>query len=65
MNYFNDSLILETEGGAKIIGPKVISLSGGMGGTYIKTIQKEGKAKLIVKDAYGKTKGEVSFDIEL
>ena len=65
LNYFNDSLILETEGDAKIIGPKVISLSGGMGGTYIKTIQKEGKAKLIVKDAYGKTKGEVSFDIEL
>ena len=65
LNYFNDSLILETEGDAKIIGPKVISLSGGMGGTYIKTIQKEGKAKLIVKDAYGKTKGEVSFDIKL
>lgn len=65
LNYFNDSLILETEGNAKIIGPNVIALSGGMGGTYVKTIQKEGKAKLIVKDAYGKTKGEVSFDIEL
>ena len=24
----------------------------------------EGKAKLIVKDAYGKTKGEISFDVK-
>ena len=60
-----DHTNLKTEGDAKIIGPNVISLSGGMGGTYVRTIQKEGKAKLIVKDAYGKTKGEVSFDIEL
>ena len=42
LNYFNEPVVLETEGAIDIIGPRVISLKGGMGGTYVKT---KGEAK--------------------
>lgn len=47
--YFNDSLTLEVEGPVELIGPKVVSLHGGMGGTYVKTTGKAGTAKLTIK----------------
>ncbi|MBR4412136.1 MAG: glycoside hydrolase family 2 protein, partial [Lachnospiraceae bacterium] len=65
LNYFNDPLVLSIEGDAQIIGPKIISLSGGMGGTYVKTIGKAGNAKLTVSDNYGEEKGSVSFMINI
>jgi beta-galactosidase len=33
----------------EIIGPKAVSLRGGMGGTYVKTTGEAGEAKLIVQ----------------
>jgi beta-galactosidase len=65
LNYFNDPLVLSIEGDAKIIGPKIISLSGGMGGTYVKSIGKAGKAKLTVSDNYGKVMGMTDFNIAI
>lgn len=44
--YYNEPLLLETEGPLEIIGPKIISLKGGMGGTLIKTIGKSGDGRL-------------------
>lgn len=49
LNFYNEPLLLETEGPIEVIGPKVISLKGGMGGTYIKTIGEEGKGILKIK----------------
>lgn len=49
--FFNEPVVLESEGPIEIIGPKVISLQGGMGGTYIRTVGQEGKAMLKVKNA--------------
>lgn len=49
--YYHEPVILETEGPIELIGPSVISMNGGMGGTYVKSIGKEGMAKLIVKGA--------------
>ena len=53
--YFNDVVTFDVKGDAEIIGPKTVALSGGMGGTYIKTLGKAGKAKLKVKAPQAKT----------
>jgi len=46
---FNQDIItLSAEGPVEIIGPKTISLRGGMGGTYVKTTGEAGEAKLVV-----------------
>lgn len=44
--YFNEPVLLKTEGPVRIIGPSAVSLKGGMGGTYLKTIGEEGEASL-------------------
>lgn len=46
MYFFNDPVLMETEGAIEIIGPKVIAMQGGMGGTYVKTQAAEGEAVL-------------------
>lgn len=46
MNFYNGPVVLETEGPVKIIGPKVISLQGGMLGAYIRTTGTGGKGVL-------------------
>ena len=50
--YFNDVIKLDVKGKAELIGPDTMALSGGMGGTYIKTIGKSGKATLKISSAY-------------
>lgn len=50
--FYQEPLRLQVEGEIALMGPKEISLKGGMGGTYIKTIGKEGKGKLIVSGTY-------------
>ena len=60
---FNQDIItLSAEGPVEIIGPKTISLRGGMGGTYIKTTGKAGEAKLVVQ-AEGLEPIEIEFTI--
>ncbi|MBO6089932.1 MAG: glycoside hydrolase family 2 protein, partial [Lachnospiraceae bacterium] len=63
LNYYNDPVILSTEGEAAVIGPKAVSLSGGMGGTYVKSLGKAGSAKLTIKDNYGEVKGTLDFSV--
>lgn len=46
VNFFNGVVMLETEGPVELIGPAVISLQGGMGGTYIRTTGQAGVASL-------------------
>ena len=53
--FYNEPLVFETEGPIEIIGPKIVSLKGGMCGTYVKTIGKEGKAALIIKNNQAET----------
>lgn len=48
--YFNDPIVIELEGPAEIIGPKVISFRGGMTGIYVKTIGKKGDIKIRLKN---------------
>lgn len=44
MYFYNEPVLLETEGPIELIGPPVISLQGGMGGTYIRTTGETGDA---------------------
>ena len=47
--YFNETIHAELEGPAELIGPKYFSLSGGMGGTYVRTTGEEGEIRLTVR----------------
>lgn len=48
--YYQEPVILHTEGEIELIGPSVISLKGGSGGTYVKTTGKSGSGKLYIND---------------
>jgi beta-galactosidase len=63
LNYYNDPLILEIEGEAELIGPKLIALSGGMGGTFVRSTGRCVSAKLVIKDAYDTQLSYIDFDI--
>lgn len=62
--FYNDAVSITAEGPIEIIGPNVISLSGGMGGTYVRTTGAEGKAVIIISAQTGEIK-KVSFEIHI
>ncbi|MDE5873973.1 MAG: glycoside hydrolase family 2 protein, partial [Lachnospiraceae bacterium] len=62
LNFFNDPICLSVEGPVELIGPSIMSLSGGMGGTYIKTTGKTGEAKLTISSGQAET---VTIDITI
>ncbi|MCI8482961.1 MAG: glycoside hydrolase family 2 protein [Lachnospiraceae bacterium] len=62
LSFYQEPVLLELEGEAELIGPKVIALQGGMGGTYIKTKGKAGTARLKIKAAQAE-EVEISFEI--
>lgn len=51
--YDQEPVELFVEGEIELIGPKVISLKGGMGGTFVKTTGKSGSGTLIIRDHRG------------
>ncbi len=55
--YWQEPVMLRCEGALEIIGPHVVSLKGGSGGSYVKTCGKTGTAKLFVNDI------EIDFEI--
>ena len=61
--YYNDPVILDVKGYVELIGPNVISLSGGAGGTYVRTKERKGKGKLTVKTPDGVTQ-EIEFTVK-
>lgn len=48
LTYCNEPLLLTVEGDIELIGDSVISLKGGMAGTYVKTLGRQGEGKLTV-----------------
>ena len=46
--FCQEAVRLQTEGPIRIIGPEITALRGGMGGTLIRTIGKEGRAALVL-----------------
>lgn len=62
LNFCNEPLSLTVEGSIELIGDSLISVKGGMTGTYVKTKGKAGKATLIIHSAQA---GEVKIDFEV
>ena len=64
LSVYNDPITLSVSGQLELIGPSVISLNGGMGGTYVKTTGKAGEGNLHIRSIEGK-EIEIEFDIEV
>lgn len=63
LNYYNDPVHFEVEGPIEIIGPHVVACSGGMTGTYIKTIGKAGKGILHIRSCG--VQANVLYEVEI
>lgn len=59
--FCNDPVSFKTKGPIELIGPKTISLSGGMGGVYVRSTG-EGEASLKITDPFGESVA-VRFDV--
>ena len=63
--YFNDVLKFKTEGEIELIGPDVVSMQGGMTGTFVKTTGKSGRGRLVISTSNEHNcKEVVEFKIE-
>lgn len=60
--FYQEPVRLKAEGAVEIMGPDIISLKGGMGGTYVKTKGQSGEGKLTVT-ADGKNY-EICFQVK-
>lgn len=60
--YYQEALDLKIEGPIEIIGPSVVTLRGGMGGTYIKTVGALGRAKLLIQGEWVEDK-MIEFEV--
>ena len=49
LSYLQEPLVVEVEGPIEIIGPKILSLRGGMTGTYVKSQGKPGRGKVRIR----------------
>jgi beta-galactosidase len=63
LSFYNDLVRFEVSGPIEIIGPDTVTFSGGMSGTYIKTIGEAGDAVLRVIS--GGVQKEVLLNVEL
>ena len=64
LNYYSEPVKLSVRGPLEIIGPDVVSLHGGMFGTFVKTTGKSGDAVLTIESEQA-GKVEVAFTIEI
>lgn len=61
--FYQEPIKVEIEGPVQVIGTDVLSLKGGMGGLYIKTIGQKGNAKVRLLNLQCETV-EINFEIE-
>ena len=62
--YFHDPVKMAVTGPVELIGPDVISLPGGMGGTYLRTLRQSGDAILHL-ETVGGFKTEIKLTVEV
>lgn len=48
LSFFNEPVQFQVEGALELVGPKIICLQGGMGGTYVKTTGQTGEGILTI-----------------
>lgn len=51
LSFFSEPVVLHTDGPIELIGGEIISLKGGMAGTYVKTTGETGEAALVLTNA--------------
>ena len=61
--FANDPVTLKAEGAVELIGPDILSLQGGMGGTYVRTTGEEGEGRLTIRTPEGQEK-TIVFQVE-
>ena len=61
--FFNDPVTFTVDGPAELIGPSVVALQGGMGGTYIKTTGKAGEGTLTISGSQTENV-KITFKVE-
>ncbi|MDD6450628.1 MAG: glycoside hydrolase family 2 TIM barrel-domain containing protein [Lachnospiraceae bacterium] len=49
LSFCNEPVEIEIDGQASVIGPKVTSLRGGMGGFYLKSVDQEGEVHITIR----------------
>ncbi len=68
MPVFDTDLELEVSGPLEVIGPKRVRISGGMGGTYVKTTGTSGKAAVTIRmpedTVFEDTEKTIAFTVE-
>ncbi|MEE1114221.1 MAG: glycoside hydrolase family 2 TIM barrel-domain containing protein, partial [Eubacterium sp.] len=61
--FYQGAVTMRTEGPIDLIGPKVMTLRGGAGGTYVKTTGAEGNAAVILTDERGREE-RITFTVK-
>ncbi|MBR1742218.1 MAG: glycoside hydrolase family 2 protein [Lachnospiraceae bacterium] len=61
--YYQEPVGVMAAGNIEVIGPSVLSLKGGAGGCYVRSIGKSGRGKLIIQ-AGSLGKQEITFQVE-
>ena len=61
--FYQEPVELSVEGPIELIGPSIISLKGGMGGTYIKTTGRAGEAVLTIRSGQAEVL-KLEFEVE-
>ena len=64
VSFYQEPVVLSTEGPIVVIGPKIISLQGGMGGTYVRTTGEEGVGILKIKAAQMQER-RICFEVKI
>ena len=62
LSFFSEPVVLRTEGPIELIGGEIISLKGGMAGTYVKTTGEAGEAAVVLTNAQA---GEIRLEFSV
>ena len=62
LSYCNEPLTLTVKGPLSIIGSSTISLQGGMGGTYVKSLGRSGQGTLLLQS---QTAGDLKISFQV
>ncbi len=65
MPFYNRQAVVEVKGPIEALGPSMADINGGMGGVYVRSIGKEGKAAVKISLPDQGLSSEVGFDIRL
>ena len=65
MPFYNRQAVVEVTGPVEVLGPSMADINGGMGGVYVRSIGKEGKAAVKISLLDQGLSSDVGFDIRL